>query len=134
MNEHDDDELPLKLARNVELIDYVKDHQQSFAILEAHELLAVFEETLSNINAEIEAGLDIPAIFVDILPCPAEQLLFGVTLIYTGSADFRGSMAIAKYSGSQDAAHEVLFEFCQCNALVELKDFLGSPAAATGLN
>jgi hypothetical protein len=132
MNEPND-EVPVKLAHDVELIDYVEDHQQSFAILKAHGLMALFEETLDKINAEIAADSDIPAVFVDILPCPAEQLLFAVTLIYTGNADFRGSMAIAKYSGTLDAAHEILFEFCQRNALIELQDFLGSPTAA-GLN
>jgi len=108
-DEHDDDELPVKLAHGVELIGYVEEHEQSFAILEEYELLTVFQEVLAKINAEIEACPEVPAVFVDILPCRAERLLFAVTLIYTGGETFRGSLAVAKYSGPLRSARKVCF-------------------------
>ena len=134
MREITDEDLPMKLARNVTLTAYETDHDRSIAILEAHGLLADIEPVLDKIVADIAADLDEPQICIHLLARPAQGLLFGVTLIHTARCDLRGSLAVAKYSGALRSARKILFGWCQQSALVEIKDFLESPATAAGLN
>ena len=101
------------------------------------EALAAKKRTwMARVNADVQAEPDTVHVWVDIFPCEAEQLLFAVTLIYTGSSDFRGSLAAAQYSGAVqiEAASAALYGWCEHNVLIEMKDLLQSVDAVAGLN
>jgi hypothetical protein len=131
MNESD---LPLQLADRVELVMYSQDQSCSVEVLETNGLLADFEKLMARVNADVQAEPASAHAWVEIFPCEAEQLLFAVTLIYTGSEDFRGSLAAAQYSGAAEAASVVLYSWCERNAMIEVEDLLRSAEAVTGLN
>ena len=131
-----DCDLPLKLADGVELVLYSRDQSCSVEVLESNGLLADFEKLLARVNADVQAEPGTVHAWMDIFPCEAEHLLFAVTLIYTGSSAFRGSLAAAQYSGAApiEAASVALYKWCERNAIIEVEDLLQSVDAVPGLN
>jgi hypothetical protein len=127
-------DLPLKLADGVELVAYTRDQNCGVEVLETNGLLADFEQLMVRVNADIEAEPSTAQVWVEVLPCEAERLIFGLALIYIGSSDLRRSLAAAQYSGALQAGSEALYRWCERNAMIEVKDFLRSAEAVAGLN